>query len=43
MLGDLQRYRDRIEAKRDILLPDVHWNGRRARVGYLGRSRAGVS
>jgi UDP-sulfoquinovose synthase len=35
MLDDLARYRDRIEAKRDVLIPDVHWDGRRQKVKYL--------
>ena len=35
MLRDLMRYRDRIEAKRDVLIPDVRWNGRREKVRFL--------
>lgn len=35
MLDDLLRYRDRIEAKREVLIPDVQWKGERARVAYL--------
>lgn len=35
MLDDLMRYRDRIEAKREVLIPDVQWKGHRARVAYL--------
>jgi UDP-sulfoquinovose synthase len=35
MLEDLVRYRDRIEAKRDTLIPDVRWDGRRKKVEYL--------
>lgn len=35
MLEDLLRYRDRIEAKREVLIPDVQWKGERARVAYL--------
>jgi UDP-sulfoquinovose synthase len=35
MLGDLVKYRDRIEAKRDALVPDVTWSGVRERVSYL--------
>src|SRR5262249_22688320 len=35
MLRDLSKYRDRIEAKRGVLIPDVHWNGRREKVRFL--------
>jgi UDP-sulfoquinovose synthase len=35
MIWDLMRHRDRVEAKLDALLPDVHWNGTRARVRFL--------
>jgi UDP-sulfoquinovose synthase len=35
MIWDLLRHRDRIEAKLDALLPDVHWDGTRARVQFL--------
>jgi len=35
MLGDLIEQRDRIEAKRDALIPDVHWNGARSRVHFI--------
>lgn len=35
ILDDLLRYRDRIEAKREVLIPDVQWKGERARVAYL--------
>ena len=35
MLDDLGRYRDRIEAKKDALIPDVRWDGRRKKVSYL--------
>lgn len=35
MLQDLMRYRDRIEAKRDVLIPDVRWDGRREKVRFL--------
>src|SRR5439155_23067008 len=36
MLKDLMKYRDRIEAKRDALIPDVRWSGRREKVRFLG-------
>ncbi|HLW59020.1 MAG TPA: NAD-dependent epimerase/dehydratase family protein [bacterium] len=35
MLRDLLKYRDRIAAKRDVLIPDVRWSGRRAKVRSL--------
>ncbi|MBA3629951.1 MAG: NAD-dependent epimerase/dehydratase family protein [Actinobacteria bacterium] len=35
MLEDLMKYRDRIDAKRDVLIPDVKWKGNRERVTYL--------
>jgi UDP-sulfoquinovose synthase len=35
MLEDLTRYRDRIEAKKEALIPDVRWDGRRQKVEYL--------
>jgi UDP-sulfoquinovose synthase len=35
MLYDLNRYRGRIEAKRDALIPDVRWQGARKRVAFL--------
>jgi UDP-sulfoquinovose synthase len=35
MLEDLMRYRDRIEAKKEALIPDVRWDGRRQKVNYL--------
>jgi UDP-sulfoquinovose synthase len=35
MLGDLMKYRDRIEAHKDALLPKVRWTGGREQVGYL--------
>ena len=38
MLADLARHRDRIEAKRDTLIPDVRWDGRREKVDYVDAS-----
>ena len=35
MLSDLSAHRDRIAAKRDALIPDVRWDGRREKVGYV--------
>jgi UDP-sulfoquinovose synthase len=35
MMADLMRYRDRIEAKRDALIPALRWDGRHERVRYM--------
>ena len=35
MLDDLTLHRDRIEAKRDALIPDVRWDGRRSKVRFI--------
>lgn len=35
MLADLMRFRDRIEAKREVLIPDVRWDGCREKVDFL--------
>lgn len=35
MIEDLLQYRDRIEEKKDALIPDVRWDGRREKVQYL--------
>jgi UDP-sulfoquinovose synthase len=35
MLQDLMKYRDRIEAHKDALLPKVRWTGEREQVSYL--------
>jgi UDP-sulfoquinovose synthase len=42
MISDLLPHRARIEAKLDVLLPDVRWDGTRARVRFLGHERAPV-
>jgi len=34
MLVDLVKYRDRIEAKREVLIPEIRWDGTCAKVGY---------
>ncbi len=31
MLDDLMSHRDRIEARRDVLIPDIRWDGSRQR------------
>ena len=36
MLGDLINFRDRIEQKKDVLVPDVRWDGSRRKVAFLG-------
>jgi UDP-sulfoquinovose synthase len=35
MIRDLLGYRERIEAKREALIPDVRWDGRREKVRFL--------
>jgi UDP-sulfoquinovose synthase len=35
VLGDLVKYRERIEARREVLMPDVRWDGRREKCSYL--------
>ena len=35
MLQDLMKQRDRIEAKRSVLIPDVRWDGGREKVRFL--------
>ena len=35
MLGDLIKCRDRIEAKQEVLIPDVRWDGHREKVEFL--------
>ncbi len=35
MLADLTRFRDRIEEKREALIPDVRWDGNREKVKFL--------
>jgi len=35
MIGDLIKHRDRIEARRDALIPAVRWDGRREKVHYV--------
>jgi UDP-sulfoquinovose synthase len=37
MLTDLLPNRDRIELKRDVLIPDVRWRGGRRKVGFIER------
>ena len=35
ILKDLSEWRDRIEARREVLMPDVRWDGRREKVSYI--------
>jgi UDP-sulfoquinovose synthase len=35
MLQDLMKYRDRIEARKEALIPDIRWDGRREKVRFL--------
>ncbi|HDY88500.1 MAG TPA: NAD-dependent epimerase/dehydratase family protein [bacterium] len=35
MLNDLMKYKDRIEARKEALIPDIRWDGRREKVEYL--------
>jgi UDP-sulfoquinovose synthase len=43
VLQDLMRHRERIEAKRDRLIPDVRWSGKRAKVRSMELGVAGNS
>ena len=35
MLTDLMRYKDRIEAVKDVLIPDIRWDGTRRKSRFL--------
>ncbi len=35
MLADLMEYRARIEARREVLIPDIRWDGTRRKVAYI--------
>lgn len=39
MIEDLTQYRDRIEAKRDAVIPDVFWDGSRHKSKYLATEK----
>jgi UDP-sulfoquinovose synthase len=46
MLRDLMKYRKRIEANREALIPDVRWNGERRKVEFIEQEavrRAGAA
>ncbi len=36
VLNDLIKYRSRIESRKEALMPDIRWDGRREQVKYLG-------
>ena len=40
MLADLMNHQDRIAERKDVLIPDVRWDGRRKKVGYLDPASA---
>ena len=40
MLGDLMPHRERIKERASLLIPDIRWDGERAPVRYLNRSRS---
>jgi UDP-sulfoquinovose synthase len=42
MLTDLVKYRDRIEAKKEALIPKIRWDGKRKRVAYLSGQAVGA-
>ena len=35
MIKDLMKYKDRILAKKDVLIPDIRWTGKREKVKFL--------
>jgi UDP-sulfoquinovose synthase len=35
MMQDLMKYKDRIVARKEALIPDIRWDGRREKVNYL--------
>lgn len=43
MMRDLMKYRNRIEARREVLIPDVRWDGRREKVRFLQPEPVAVS
>ncbi|MBI2953579.1 MAG: NAD-dependent epimerase/dehydratase family protein [Chloroflexi bacterium] len=42
MIQDLSKHRERIEAKREVLIPDVRWDGTREKVRFLDAEREPV-
>lgn len=43
MLADLIKYRDRIEAYKDVLIPDIRWDGTRRKSAFLDEPAPAVS
>jgi len=43
MLADLGDHRDRILAKKDVLIPDVHWNRPRKKVNFIDANVAAAA
>lgn len=43
MLQDLAKFRERIEAKREVLIPNVRWDGTRRKVSFLPAYKAVVA
>jgi hypothetical protein len=35
MLTDLMKYRERIESRKEALVPDIRWDGTRRKVRFL--------
>ncbi len=35
ILNDLMKYKERILEKKDVLIPDIRWDGTRKKVGFL--------
>ena len=42
MLTDLMKYRERIEGKREVLIPKIRWDGTRHKVAYLSGQAVGA-
>ena len=42
MLTDLMKYRERIEAKKEVLIPKIRWDGTRHKVAYLSGQAVGA-
>jgi UDP-sulfoquinovose synthase len=42
MLADLMKYRDRIEGKREVLIPKIRWDGTSHKVEYLSGQAVGA-
>jgi UDP-sulfoquinovose synthase len=42
MLADLMKYRERIERKREVLIPKIRWDGTRHKVEYLSGQAVGA-